>query len=358
LRSRLLKIRLGVLPEVHQEKGDNDGTEADCVEGSGQPRWSAAMMSDALFQLEPCVQMADARLDRYRGCLLGLAVGDALGTSVEFKPRGSFSPLTDMVGGGPFGLLPGQWTDDTALTLATIKSLATKGLFDPDDIRFNLLMAYKKDPSRGYGNTTRKALESTKRSKGKTYASNGAAMRIAPVALFSCSDLDALRTNVIQASIITHSHPEAINGALAVAFALASSVRGELKPKKIIAETIDFIGATTEMAFKLREVSDILNNRKTSIEEGLEHIGTRTNVLESVGSAFYAFLKTPENFPASVLNAVNAGGDTDTIGSLTGALSGAFNGIKAIPLKWINVLEDKHSLEELSWNLFEVTFTR
>jgi len=56
-------------------------------------------------------------LDRYRGALLGLAVGDAVGTTLEFKPPGSFTPVNDMVGGGPFGLAPGQWTDDTSMAL-------------------------------------------------------------------------------------------------------------------------------------------------------------------------------------------------------------------------------------------------
>ena len=78
---------------------------------------SAVMTIDEHFELDPCVQLAEARLDRLRGCLLGLAVGDAVGTAVEFKTRGSFAPLTDMVGGGPFGLLPGQWTDDTSMAL-------------------------------------------------------------------------------------------------------------------------------------------------------------------------------------------------------------------------------------------------
>jgi len=65
-------------------------------------------LSDKPFSLEPCVQMPDRVLNRFRGCLLGLAVGDAVGTAVEFRPRGSFEPLTEMVGGGPFGLQPGQ----------------------------------------------------------------------------------------------------------------------------------------------------------------------------------------------------------------------------------------------------------
>jgi ADP-ribosyl-[dinitrogen reductase] hydrolase len=68
--------------------------------------------------------------DRFRGCLLGLAVGDALGTTVEFSPRGSFAPLTDMVGGGPFQLEPGQWTDDTSMALCLATSLIERQGFD------------------------------------------------------------------------------------------------------------------------------------------------------------------------------------------------------------------------------------
>ena len=73
------------------------------------------------------------RQERFEGCLLGLAAGDALGTSVEFKPRGSFTALNDMVGGGPFRLAPGQWTDDTSLALCLATSLMEKGYFDPVD---------------------------------------------------------------------------------------------------------------------------------------------------------------------------------------------------------------------------------
>ena len=71
--------------------------------------------------------------DRHRGCLLGLAVGDAVGTTVEFLPRGAFEPLTDMVGGGPFKLLPGQWTDDTSMALCLATSLVECGEFDAAD---------------------------------------------------------------------------------------------------------------------------------------------------------------------------------------------------------------------------------
>jgi ADP-ribosyl-[dinitrogen reductase] hydrolase len=78
--------------------------------------------------------MADMKnLDRYRGCLLGLAVGDAIGTTVEFKPRGTFPPVTGMVGGGAFNLQPGQWMDDTSMALCLAESLVAKGGFDALD---------------------------------------------------------------------------------------------------------------------------------------------------------------------------------------------------------------------------------
>lgn len=70
---------------------------------------------------------------RYRGCLTGLAVGDAVGTTVEFCEPGSFSPVTDMVGGGPYNLEPGQWTDDTSMALCLAESLLERQGFDADD---------------------------------------------------------------------------------------------------------------------------------------------------------------------------------------------------------------------------------
>ena len=71
--------------------------------------------------------------ERYRGALLGLAAGDAVGTTVEFSPPGTFTPVTDMVGGGPFHLRPGEWTDDTSMALCLAESLLERRGFDPTD---------------------------------------------------------------------------------------------------------------------------------------------------------------------------------------------------------------------------------
>ena len=139
--------------------------------------------------------------ERFRGCLLGLAAGDAVGTTVEFKPRGSFSPVTDMVGGGPFGLQAGQWTDDTSMALCLAMSLLERGEFDAAD----QMERYCRWMEQGYlsstgecfdiGNTVSQALRQYRRS-GKPFsgstnprsAGNGCLMRLAPVPMFYFSD--------------------------------------------------------------------------------------------------------------------------------------------------------------------------
>ncbi len=102
---------------------------------------------------------------RFLACLLGLACGDAVGTTVEFMARGSFPPVTDMVGGGPFGLPPGAWTDDTSMALCLAESLVETGGFEPRDQAERYLRWYKEGhfSSTGHcfdiGNTTRAALQ-------------------------------------------------------------------------------------------------------------------------------------------------------------------------------------------------------
>jgi ADP-ribosyl-[dinitrogen reductase] hydrolase len=132
-------------------------------------------------------------LHRMRGCLAGLAVGDALGTTLEFKAPGSFAPLKDMMGGGPFALKPGQWTDDTSMALCLAESLLEKG-WDPGDQMDRYVRWWKtgENSSTGrcfdIGNTVRNALADYLRSRdpfpGSTdphTAGNGSLMRLAPI---------------------------------------------------------------------------------------------------------------------------------------------------------------------------------
>ncbi|MGD9975636.1 MAG: ADP-ribosylglycohydrolase family protein, partial [Desulfatirhabdiaceae bacterium] len=138
---------------------------------------------------------------RYQGCLMGLAAGDALGTTVEFKSPGSFSPLTDIVGGGPFDLDKGQWTDDTSMALCLAESLVKCGTFNARD-QMERYTRWWKDgylSSNGQcfdiGNTVSQALRQYARTgdpfSGATdpySAGNGSLMRLAPVPLFYASD--------------------------------------------------------------------------------------------------------------------------------------------------------------------------
>ena len=134
------------------------------------------------------------QIERYRGCLLGLAAGDAVGTTLEFKPPRSFAPIEDMVGGGPFYLVPGQWTDDTSLALALADSLACVG-WDPNDQARRYLAWWREGAytvagrSFSMGITTGNALRrfeqtgdaSTSGHPTDDPASNGSIMRLAPV---------------------------------------------------------------------------------------------------------------------------------------------------------------------------------
>ena len=136
--------------------------------------------------------------DRFRGCLLGLATGDAVGTTVEFQSRGTFEPVTDLVGGGPFGLEPGQWTDDTSMALCLGTSLVQTGGFDATD-QMDRYCAWQ---DRGYlasngvcfdiGNTVHHALSRYRGSgdplSGPTdprSAGNGSIMRLAPIPIYT-----------------------------------------------------------------------------------------------------------------------------------------------------------------------------
>jgi len=197
------------------------------------------MITDALFHLDPCVQMADARLDRFRGCLLGLAVGDAVGTAVEFQPRGSFAPLTDMMGGGPFGLQPGQWTDDTSMALCLAASLVASNGFDAED----QARRYLRWRDQGYmssngscfdiGTTVSDAL-SRFESSGDPYAGsdhprsagNGCIMRLAPVPMFFFADPAAAAHHAAESARTTHGASECLEASRLLATMICAALQG------------------------------------------------------------------------------------------------------------------------------------
>lgn len=180
--------------------------------------------------------------NRYRGSLLGLAAGDALGTSLEFQPRPESNVITNIVGGGPFKLKPGEWTDDTSMTLCLAHSLIRRSTFNEQD-QMDLYVAWWKDgafSSTGkcfdIGRTTASALqkyletgEPMAGSNSPHTAGNGSLMRLAPVVLFYASEpWDAL-TFAGESSKTTHAATEAIDACRYFASLLLGALFGEDK---------------------------------------------------------------------------------------------------------------------------------
>lgn len=286
-------------------------------------------------------------LARYQGALVGLAVGDALGTTLEFRSPGSFEPIRDMVGGGPFGLAPGQWTDDTSMALCLAESLVERRAFDPADQMRRYLRWYRE----GYlsstgtcfdiGGTVGSALRRFERDgnafAGDTHPSaggNGSLMRLAPVPMaFATDPPEAIRL-AGEMSRTTHAAPEPVDACRYYAGLLVGALRGEPKdallvprysPEPGLWEREPLSPAIDEIAagsFKTRQPPEV---RGTGY------------VVKALEAALWAFWTT-EDFQSGALAAVNLGDDADTTGAIFGQLAGATYGIEAIPVRWRDLI--------------------
>lgn len=187
-------------------------------------------------------------IERYRGCLLGLAVGDALGTTLEFKRPGTFTPINEMVGGGPFHLKAGQWTDDTSMALCLAESLIECRGFDAVDQLTRYCRWYRDGhlSSTGrcfdIGNTTRTALEAFQRTRnpfpGPTdprFAGNGSLMRLAPVPLFFARDPKESIERAGDSSRTTHGAREAVDACRYFSALLVGAIQGRSKDELLTA---------------------------------------------------------------------------------------------------------------------------
>jgi ADP-ribosyl-[dinitrogen reductase] hydrolase len=198
--------------------------------------------------------------DRALGALLGLAVGDALGSTLEFKSRDTYPPLSDLVGGGPFGLEPGQWTDDTAMALALADSLLKRGGLDPDDLmrRFVAWRRLGEYSCTGtcfdIGMTTSQALSRYEHNRDPfagstdpTGAGNGSLMRLAPVAIRYWRDRERLRKVALDQSRTTHGAPEATSACAAYADMLADAIAGKPRSEVLRRNPTGCIGAIADI---------------------------------------------------------------------------------------------------------------
>ena len=281
--------------------------------------------------------------DRFRGCLVGLAAGDALGTTLEFSAPGSFDPIDDMVGGGPFGLRAGQWTDDTSMALCLATSLLESGGFDPLDQMRRYLRWFRQGhlSSTGecfdIGNTTREALESFERTSepysGPTdpmSAGNGSLMRLAPVPMYFAGDVRAAIDRSADSSCTTHGAVESVDACRYFAGLLVGALRGVDK-KTLLSDRyspVEGLWHETPLAPKIAAIADGSFKHKQPPE--IRGTGYVVDTLEAV---LWAFFHT-EDFREGALKVVNLGDDADTTGAVFGQIAGAHYGVKSIPPQW------------------------
>lgn len=292
-------------------------------------------------------------IERYRGCLLGLACGDAVGTTVEFRTRGSFEPVTDMAGGGPFGLVPGEWTDDTSMALCLAASLIHCEGFNAVD-QMNRYCNWR---SVGYMSSTGNCFDigltvsgalTRYLASGDPFAGdpdpraagNGALMRLAPVPMFWAASAEATWQQAGESTRTTHGALETIECSRLFALQLRAALQGEGKaailataPPAPLSEKVAAL-ARGDYAWKPRE-----------------HIKGSGYCVESLEAALWCFAHT-QSFEEAVLAATNLGDDADTTAAICGQLAGAFYGVQGIPANWLDKLVMREEIAQMADRLF------
>jgi ADP-ribosylglycohydrolase len=300
-------------------------------------------------------------IERYRGSLLGLAVGDALGAPLEFRPPGSFTPIDDMVGGGSHDVMLGQWTDDTSMALCLAESLIEQQGFNP----VHQLQKYVRWWREGYlssidecfdiGNTTLDALMRFEKTQepycGSTdprNAGNGSIMRLAPVPLFYAKrPLEAIGKSA-ESSRTTHGAATAVDACRYLGALIAGAANGVTR-EELLCERYSPIPGYWEENPLVEEIDEIA--RGSFKHRQPPEIQGSGYVVKSLEAALWAFYHS-HSFREGCLLAVNLGMDADTTGAVYGQLAGAFYGEMEIPESWRSQLIRSHLIESMADKLF------
>ena len=300
-----------------------------------------------------------SRKDRFLGCLLGQAIGDALGMSVEgWTPeqiREKFGWLDHYIGrsasDGEEDMRPGEITGDTEMSLCLVEGLiSANGFVDPEAVGIRLVKMLDGPVRHRLGPTTLSAIlrmdetgDYQHGANGSWPAGNGAAARIVPLGLLhsvGSFNPEVFSREVMRAGLITHNDPESLNGALAIAYAVRLLATEQIPPEMLAAEVAAFIDEDS-VARNIRLAGQLIQagGARESDLAHLRQIGTSSYVAESVAAAIYCFACHSEEFADAVLTAVNAGYDCDTVAAMTGALSGVHLGARRLPGALVDGLE-------------------
>lgn len=297
---------------------------------------------------------------RFEGCLLGLAVGDALGGKFEAQSaeaiQNRFASPEQLIA------YPEEeiwYTDDTQMTIGVAEALIERGEIVEEVICRAFASNYV--PSRGYGRGARAVLEAMENGgdhrsiaerhfPGGSYG-NGAAMRVAPVGLLFRTDPIRLGNQAMLSAMPTHVHPLGIEGAqlLALAIGLCSCM-----------ETFDreqYFAELTKACQSEAYRSKIVEAAQVSAPQDLASLGNSIDALNSVPTAIASFALTPESYEHTISNVIVLGGDTDTLAAMAGAISGAYVGTERLPSRLVALLENSPKgrtyLQKLAADLFD-----
>lgn len=297
--------------------------------------------------------------ERFEGCLLGLACGDALGAQVEFRERGAFETPTEMLGGGPFDLGPGEWTDDTSMALCLAESLLHCNGFNAVDQmnRYCNWMNYGYLSSNGrcfdIGMTTAVALrqyiatgEALAGSTNPNTAGNGSLMRLAPVAMFWLNDLEQAINQAGLSSKTTHGAAECIEACQLYVEYLIRALSG--MPKS----GLFAMPKTVPSSPLLKQIVSGEWQHKTA-----EQIASSGYVVHSIEAALWCVHGT-NSFEEAILTAIRLGDDTDTTAAIAGQLAGALYGVSAIPERWLSRLVEREVIASKARALYNVAHTK
>ncbi len=283
-------------------------------------------------------------LEKIEGILFGTFVGDAIGAAFDGWLPDMIPPLdTSYIRSNP----PKTYTDDTQMTISVFEEMLENGCIN----QHSLLQRFMKrfSPWRGYGGGMLEVIEQWKDGRDIENAArslygglgsfgDGAAIRVGPIsAFFRLDEISELGEQVRLCSLLTHTHPFGIAGAVLQAFAVLLALNdipaGEWLPR--------FFSFPTESVFKIKfETIKKCLERESTPHEAAREIGNGSDALDAIPATLFAVIRHPDSFTDAVLCGVSMGGDADSIGAMAGAIAGARFGINGIPQEWLANLEN------------------
>lgn len=303
---------------------------------------------------------ADSLAPRYRGAMLGLAAGNALGIPVESRSRALIARhhpdgVRDIA--NEERRLP--WDDDLAQAVILAESILENDSLDAEDLAVRFL-AWRRANGRGIGHHTRRVLDAIEagapvgdaarvvwEESGKNAAGNGAVMRCAPAALRWRRDPERLVAETNRSALTTHHDPRCGWSAVAVNTAIAAALEGRRLDAADLADAVEEAGAPAAVGAAVRSSDGVILDALA-----LDHDNTMGYTLKAMQAGLWA-LAQDAPAEATLISIVNAGGDTDTNGAVAGALLGAYHGEAALPARWIENIGGASELTDLAEQLLE-----